>query len=161
VNGLWSGYTGEGSKTIIPAQASAKISMRLVPNQDSQDIAEKFTKFVHNITPKGVTVEIKQHTASEPVLVNRDSDYFKYAENAFIDVFGNKPLYELSGGSIGVVVDFKNTLGIDSLMMGYGLPDDGLHSPNEKMSLAMLKKGVETNVAFLRNVSDATIEGSS
>ncbi len=152
VNGIWGGYSREGSKTIIPASAGAKVSMRLVPYQSSKEISSKFEKFVRLITPKGLKVEINELNTAEPVLLEKESEYFLCAEEAYKSVFGRKPLYELSGGSIGVVVDFKNVLGIDSVMMGYGLPDDGLHAPNEKMSLTMFEKGIETNMEFLRLV---------
>lgn len=150
VNGLWSGYTGAGPKTAIPAEAHAKISMRLVPGQTSKEIVEKFGDYVKSITPDGVEIDVVELHGAEPLLLDKNSKYFKAAEEAFEKVFGNGPLYELSGGSIGITVDFKNILGIDSVMMGYGLPDDGLHSPNEKMSLSMWEKGIRTNVEFLK-----------
>ncbi len=152
VNGIWSGYTGVGPKTAIPAEAHAKISMRLVPNQTSKDIAEKFTGYIKSLTPEGATIEVISLHGAEPLLLNKDSRYFKAAEEAFEKVFGNKPLYELAGGSIGITVDFKKILGIDSVMMGYGLPDDGLHSPNEKLSLSMWEKGIRTNIEFLERL---------
>jgi acetylornithine deacetylase/succinyl-diaminopimelate desuccinylase-like protein len=164
INGIWGGYQGEGAKTVIPKSASAKISMRLVPNQSSAEIANKFRKFVNKIAPKGVRVEIKELTGSEPVLIDRDSRYFKVAESILTKTFGNKPVYELSGGSIGVVVDFKKSLRIDSLLIGYGLPDDGLHAPNEKMNLGMIEKGIESNVKIIKELgarSPSTSSGSS
>lgn len=150
VNGIWGGYSGQGPKTVIPAKAGAKISMRLVPGQTSAEIADKFERFFRDLAPEGVEVEVKVLSGAEPVLVERGSKYFQAAEEALKKVFGKKPLYELAGGSIGVVVDIKNTLGIDSVMLGYGLPDDGLHSPNEKMSIAMIKKGIEASKEFLK-----------
>lgn len=150
VHGIWGGFQGEGGKTIIPAQASAKISLRLVPDQDPQKISKLVTQYLKTITPTGVTLKIKELHQAEPVLVDRGTKYFKAAEKAMEQVFGNKPVYELSGGTIGVVADIKNTLGIDSIMMGYGLPDDGLHAPNEKMDVEMFEKGIQTNLAFLK-----------
>lgn len=148
VNGMVSGYTGEGPKTIIPAQASAKISMRLVPNQTSKEIEQKFTEFVKKITSAHCKLEIKNLSDGEPILFNRKSEYFKKAETALEEVFGNKPLYELGGGSIPVTATLKTLLGIDSILMGFGLPDDGLHSPNEKLNLEMFYKGIETSARF-------------
>lgn len=150
VNGIWSGYTGEGPKTIIPAEASAKISMRLVPYQNDQDIADKFERFVKQITPTGVEVEITRLSGGLPIIMNKNSVYYKAAASAMEKTFGNKPLYELSGGSIPVTATLKNLLGIDSILMGYGLPDDGLHAPNEKMSILMFEKGIATNIEFLQ-----------
>lgn len=152
VNGIWAGYTGEGPKTIIPGSAHAKISMRLVPNQTSKEIGKKFEKYVKKIAPKGVEVKVKMIATGEPILIDTKSKYFKSAEKAYTKVFGKKPVYELSGGSIPVTATFKNLLGIDSILMGYGLPDDGLHSPNEKLSLTMFEKGIKTNVEFLKNL---------
>lgn len=149
VNGIWGGYAGEGPKTVIPCVAGAKISMRLVPGQSAKEIEQKFKKYFKKIAPDGVEVKIKSISGAEAVLLEKESRFFEAAEVAFEKVFGNKPLYELAGGSIGVVADFKNILGIDSVMMGYGLPDDGLHSPNEKMSLTMIEKGIKTSKEFL------------
>lgn len=152
INGIWGGYQGEGPKTIIPGEAHAKISMRIVPNQSSDEIYKKFEKYVKKTTPKGVDIQVDLISTAEPVIVNTESRYFKNAEKAYEKVFGKRPLYELSGGTIGVVADFKNILGIDSVMMGYGLPDDGLHSPNEKLSLKMFEKGIKTNIEFLKSL---------
>ena len=154
IHGLWSGYQSEGTKTIIPAVAGAKVSMRLVPFQKPKDVANKFRAYLEGLTPDGANIEVKELSANEPVLMDRSSDYFRSAERAYLKVFGRKPLYELSGGSIGVTVDFKRILGIDSVMMGYGLPDDGLHGPNEKMSLKMFEKGIETNMEFLKSLGE-------
>lgn len=152
INGIWGGYQGEGSKTIIPAEAGAKISMRIVPFQTSQEILEKFSSYVKGITPSGVDISIELLSTGEPILMNRESKYFEAAENAYKKVFGNKPVYELSGGSIPITATFKTLMDMDSVLMGYGLPDDGLHSPNEKMSLTMFEKGVKTNIEFLNSL---------
>src|SRR3990167_3847666 len=149
INGIWGGYQEEGPKTIIPAEASVKISMRLVPNQSSADIAQKFEKHLRKITPKGVDLTVKVLSECEPILMDISNKYFRSAEKAYQKIFGKKPLYELSGGSIPVTATLKNLLNIDSILMGYGLPDDGLHSPNEKLSLAMFEKGIQTNIEFL------------
>jgi acetylornithine deacetylase/succinyl-diaminopimelate desuccinylase-like protein len=152
VNGIWSGYQDEGIKTIIPAMAGAKISMRLVPNQTSDEIAKKFEKYVKSITPKGVEIEIKRLADGEPIIMERDSKFFKAAEKSYKKVFGKKPLYNLEGGSIPVTATFMSILGIDSLLMGYGLPDDGAHGPNEKLSISMFEKGIRTNIEFLKSL---------
>ncbi len=150
INGIWGGYQGEGPKTIIPGEAWAKISMRIVPFQNSQEIFEKFKAFIKSLTPKGVLSEVKFISSAEPILLDTKAKYFKYSESAYKSIFGKTPIYGLSGGTIGVVADFKNVLGIDSILMGYGLPDDGLHSPNEKLSLAMFEKGIKTNIEFFK-----------
>jgi acetylornithine deacetylase/succinyl-diaminopimelate desuccinylase-like protein len=152
VNGIWGGYAGEGPKTIIPAKAGAKISMRIVPGQTDTEIFAKFSKYVKKITPKGVKLTIKNLSSGNPILVDMTSSYQKAAAQALKKIFGKNPMYELAGGSIPVTCTFKEILGIDSVMMGYGLPDDGLHSPNEKMSLTMLEKGIATSKEFLKNL---------
>ncbi len=153
VNGMHSGYIGEGPKTIIPAKASCKISMRLVPNQTEDKIYLEVEKYLKEITPPYVDLKIKKLHGGNPILFNRDSAYFKKAEEALIMVFGNKPVYELLGGSIPVTAIFKELLGIDSILMGFGLPDDGLHSPNEKLNLAMFYNGIKTSTYFLESFS--------
>jgi acetylornithine deacetylase/succinyl-diaminopimelate desuccinylase-like protein len=152
INGIWSGYTGEGPKTIIPQSACAKVSMRLVPHQTSDEIVQKFRNYLENIIPHGVDWDIEILSTGEPILIDISSDYFKSAQKAFEKIFGNKPLYQLAGGSIPVTATFKKYLNIDSILMGYGLPDDGLHSPNEKLSLSMFEKGIRTNMEFIKNL---------
>ncbi len=152
VNGMWGGYTGEGPKTIIPAEASAKISMRLVPKQDPKKIYQAFKDYVQSLLPTGVDYKCKLLSLDEPIIMDTSSRYFEKAENAFKKTFGKKPLYELSGGSIPVTAMLKQNLNLDSILMGYGLPDDGLHSPNEKLSLEMFEKGIQTNVNFLTSL---------
>ena len=153
VNGIWGGYTGEGPKTIIPQSASAKISMRIVPNQSSKEIFDKFEAYVKKLTPEGVECTVELLSGGEPILIDTSSKYFKSAEKAYQMVFGKKPVYQLSGGSIPVTATFKDILGIDTILMGYGLPDDGLHSPNEKLSVSMFEKGIRTNLEFLKELS--------
>lgn len=152
INGIWGGYQGEGPKTIIPSEAHAKISMRTVPQQTSSEVFAMFEKYIKGIIPKGVEFEVKLLSNAEPILFNKNSSFFKAAEKALKKVFGKAPIYELSGGTIGATSSFKNVLGIDSILMGYGLPDDGLHSPNEKLSLSMFEKGIKTNIEFLKNI---------
>lgn len=151
INGIWGGYQGEGPKTIIPGETTAKISMRIVPHQTSGEIFEKFESYVRSITPKGVEIECKLLSISEPVVVDINNPFFEKANMAYKKVFGTFPIYGLSGGTIGIVADLKYSLGVDSILMGYGLPDDGLHSPNEKLSLSMFEKGINTNIEFLKS----------
>jgi len=155
INGIWGGYIQEGQKTIIPGDAHAKISMRLVPNQKPHEIFDKFEKYIKSISPSFAEVEVKLLSTSNPVIMNYKSKYFKIASRAYKKTFGNMPLYELSGGSIGAAASIKNILGIDCILMGYGLPDDGLHSPNEKLSVAMFEKGIATNIKFLKKLATA------
>lgn len=150
INGMHGGYTGDGPKTIIPAKSSAKISMRLVPNQTVAEITEKFVSYVKSVTPSYVDLEIKSLSSGEPLLMGKENEFFKRAEDAFQESFGNKPVYELQGGSIPITATLKTLLGIDSILMGFGLPDDGLHSPNEKMSVSMFYKGIETSLLFFQ-----------
>lgn len=152
VNGIWGGYQDEGPKTIIPAEAGAKISMRLVPYQDSRDIFKKFESYVRKVAPKGIKLEVKHLTYGEPIIMNRDSIFFQAAGKALKKTFGKAPVYELSGGSIPVTATLKTLLNMDSVLMGYGLPDDNLHSPNEKLSVKMFEKGIKTNIEFLKSL---------
>src|SRR3989344_335505 len=151
INGMHGGYTGEGPKTIIPAKASAKVSMRLVPNQTVAEITEKFTSYVKSLVPSYVNLEIKSLSSGEPLLMGKENEFFKKAETAFEQTFGNKPVYELAGGSIPITATLKTLLGIDSILMGFGLPDDGLHSPNEKLSVEMFYKGIKTSLLFFES----------
>jgi len=151
-NGIWGGYQEEGIKTIIPSCAGAKISMRLVPNQTADEISAKFEKYINKITPRGVEIEVNKLADGEPIIMDRDSKYFRAAEKAYKSVFGTNPQYCLEGGSIPVTATFKTTLGKDTVLMGYGLPDDGAHGPNEKMSLSMFGKGIRTNIEFINNL---------
>lgn len=149
VNGIWGGYIQEGEKTIIPAKASAKVSMRTVPNQTGEEIAQKFLAYINKIKKPYYNVHVEILSKTNPVLVDTSSDYFKNAEQAMIKTFGAMPEYELSGGSIRAVEVIKNVLGIDSILMGFGLPDDNLHAPNEKLSLEMFFKGIQTSIEFM------------
>ena len=148
INGMISGYTGKGPKTIIPGKAMAKVSMRIVPNQTAEEITKKFTEFVNEISPEYADISIEIISKDEPILMDRDNEYFERAEKVLKEAFGNAPLYEMSGGSIPVTAVLKTILGIDTILMGFGLPDDGLHSPNEKMSIQMFNKGMETSARF-------------
>lgn len=150
INGIWGGYQGEGPKTIIPAVASAKFSMRLVPDQKSKSVLEQVTNYLKSITPEGADLTITSLGTGEPFLVDTRSKYFAKARLAMTRAFGNQPLEAMEGGSIPVTGLIKTIFGKDTLLMGYGLPDDGLHAPNEKFSLKMYDNGVRTNIHFLK-----------
>ncbi|MBZ0097615.1 MAG: dipeptidase, partial [Taibaiella sp.] len=132
VNGIWGGYTGEGAKTVLPAKAYAKISMRLVPNQTSHEIAAMFTKHFESIAPAGVKVKVTEHHGGEPVVTPTDSVAYKAAAKAIETAFGKQPIPTRGGGSIPIVALFEKTLGLKTVLMGFGLDSDAIHSPNEK-----------------------------
>ncbi|MCB1181808.1 dipeptidase [bacterium] len=148
VNGLASGYGGEGAKTIIPAKALAKVSMRLVPNQDPAEIAAAFTRYVHDIAPAGVKVEVIDHHGAKPVLVPRDSDMVQAGMRALEMGFGAKPVFIREGGSIPIVGTFQACLKAPVLLLGYGLATDNIHSPNEKFHLENFWRGARTTAAL-------------
>ncbi len=154
VNGIWGGYTGEGAKTVLPSKAYAKISMRLVPNQSSEKIAVLFEKYFKKIAPKSVKVKVKHHHGGEPVVVSINSPAFKAASNAIEETYGKKPVPTRGGGSIPIVALFKEILGLDSILLGFGLDTDALHSPNEHYGLFNYYKGIETIPLFYRNYSE-------
>jgi acetylornithine deacetylase/succinyl-diaminopimelate desuccinylase-like protein len=151
VNGIWGGYTAAGAKTVIPSKAYAKISMRLVPNQVSSEITELFTKHFLSIAPPAVTVKVTAHHGGEPVVTPIDSLAYKAAEKAYMDTFGKKPIPQRGGGSIPIVAMFKAELGLSSVLMGFGLDSDAIHSPNEKFGLFNFRKGIETIPLFYQH----------
>ncbi|PSR55029.1 dipeptidase [Adhaeribacter arboris] len=150
VNGIWGGYTGEGAKTVIASKASAKISMRLVPNQSSEEITEKFQKHFTSIAPKSVKVAVKPHHGGEPVVTPTNSVAYQAASKAFEQTFGKKPVPVRSGGSIPIVAMFKTELGLDTVLMGFGLDSDAIHSPNEHFGIFNFLKGIETIPYFYK-----------
>ena len=150
VNGIWGGYIGEGAKTVLPSKAFAKISMRLVPNQGSQKISELFQKYFESIAPASVKVKVKAHHGGEPVFVGTDSIGYQSASLAMQETYGKKPLPTRGGGSIPIVALFKKELGLDSILFGFGLDSDGLHSPNEHYGLFNYYKGIETIPLFYK-----------
>jgi len=149
VHGMPGGFIGTGAKTVIPAKASAKISMRMVPNQDPDDILEKYTRYVQSLAPKGIQISIKVHSKGKAVVVSTDNDYIKAANQALHEVFHKETVYIRSGGSIPIVGQFQSDLKIPSIMMGLGLPDDNIHAPNEKFHIPNFYKGIESLVRFL------------
>jgi acetylornithine deacetylase/succinyl-diaminopimelate desuccinylase-like protein len=148
VNGIWGGYIGEGAKTVLPSKAYAKISMRLVPNQNSERITKLFKEHFEKIAPKSVKVEVKPHHGGEPVVTPTDSIAYKAAEKALEDTFNKKPIPTRGGGSIPIVALFEKELGIKTVLLGFGLDSDNLHSPNEKYGIENYLKGIETIPLF-------------
>jgi acetylornithine deacetylase/succinyl-diaminopimelate desuccinylase-like protein len=153
-NGIWGGYTGEGSKTVLPSKAFAKISMRLVPNQTTDKITELFTNHFQKIAPAGVKVQVRPHHGGEPVVTPTDSPAYIAAANAMETTFRKKPIPTRGGGSIPIVALFESVLGLKSVLMGFGLDSDALHSPNEHYGLFNYYKGIETIPFFFKNFTE-------
>ena len=148
VHGIAGGFTGVGSKTVIPAKATAKVSIRLVPRQDPDKIVVAFRQFVKKHAPRGIKLDVRVLTASPGLVVNPDHPAIQVAARAFSDILQKSTVFIRSGGSIPIVGDFATHLGIPTILMGFGLPDDGLHSPNEKYSLDNYYKGIMTIAHF-------------
>ena len=149
VHGIAGGFTGAGSKTVIPAKALAKVSFRLVPNQDPETIVALFKKWVAANAPAGIQAEVRVLGHSPGLIVNPDHPAISVAADVFAESLGRKTVFIRSGGSIPIVGDFAHHLGIPTILMGFGLPDDGLHSPNEKFKLANYYQGISTVAYFL------------
>ena len=154
VNGIWGGYTGEGAKTVIPSKAYAKISMRLVPNQESQNITRLFSDHFEKICPSGAKVKVTPHHGGEGYVTQTNSVEYRAAEKAYLEAFGCKPIAQRSGGSIPIVPLFEKVLGSKSILMGFGLDSDAIHSPNEKFGLFNFFKGIETIPLFYKHYYD-------
>ncbi len=148
VNGIWGGYIGEGAKTVLPSKAFAKISMRLVPNQNSDEITKLFQDHFEKIAPESVKVKVSPHHGGEPVVTPTDSIAYQAAQKAILQSFGKEPIPTRGGGSIPIVALFEKELGIKTVLMGFGLDSDNLHSPNEKFDIANFYKGIETIPLF-------------
>ena len=148
VNGIWGGYTGEGAKTVIPSQAHAKISMRLVPHQDWNEISQLFESYFISLAPKGVKVEVTTHHGGYPYVTPTESIAYQAAHKAYLDTFGIAPIPSRGGGSIPIVPMFEKELGVKSILMGFGLDSDAIHSPNEHFGLFNFFKGIETIPKF-------------
>ncbi|NBB89489.1 MAG: dipeptidase [Bacteroidetes bacterium] len=155
VNGIWGGYTKEGAKTVLPSEAYAKISMRLVPQQSSDKITELFTNHFTSIAPDSVKVEVEPHHGGEPVLLPTDSEEYLAAHNAMKTTFGKDPIPERGGGSIPIVPLFEDILGLKTILMGFGLDSDAIHSPNEHFGVFNFFKGIETIPHFFKNYSNS------
>src|ERR1700736_1290608 len=152
VHGMPGGFTAPGAKTVIPAKAAAKVSMRMVPNQDADDIYKRYSAFVKKLTPKGIETKIKVHSKGPACVVGTDNRYIKAATEALHDTFNKETVFIRSGGSIPIVTDFQDVLNIPSVMMGFGLPDDNLHAPNEKFHIPNFHRGIETICLFFEKL---------
>ena len=150
VNGIWGGYTGEGSKTVLPSKANAKISMRLVPDQHPDEITRLFQEHFNAIAPDSVKVTVKPHHGAEPAVTPIDSDAFRAATEAYKKVWDKTPIPTRDGGSIPIVKLFENELGLQSLLLGFGLDSDLIHSPNEHYGVKNYFLGIETIVEFYK-----------
>ncbi len=150
-NGIWGGYTGEGAKTVIPSKAFAKISMRLVPFQTPEEITEKFTKYFEKIAPENVKVKVTPHHGGMPYVLQSDTKEFRAAKQAMETAFGREVLPYRSGGSIPITAMFEQVLGAKSVLMGFGLDSDAIHSPNEHYGLFNFYKGIESIPLFFKN----------
>jgi len=144
LNGIWGGYTGEGSKTVLPSKAFAKISARLVPNQSSAVITQKLISYFEKIAPASVTIKAQEHHGGEPYMTPIDSPAYKAAAKAIKATFGKNPVPVRGGGSIPICALFEKELGVKVVFMGFGLDSDNLHSPNEKFNVENFYKGIET-----------------
>lgn len=151
VNGIWGGYIGEGAKTVLPSKAHAKISMRLVPDQESEEISQLFEAFFASIAPEGVKVKITPHHGGEPAVTPTTSEAYKAASDAFVESFGKTPIPTRDGGSIPIVSLFKKELGLDTVLMGFGFDSDAIHSPNEHYGVENYIKGIETICLFYKH----------
>lgn len=151
-NGIWGGFTGEGAKTVLPSKASAKISMRLVPNQSSARAAKLFEKHIRKIAPKTVKITVRNLHGGEPAITPIDSPGVRAAVAALEKGFGKKPLYQREGGSIPIVVQFKQLLGLDTVLLGFGLPDENAHAPDEFINLDNFYGGIRTSVHFFNEL---------
>ncbi|HYZ83755.1 MAG TPA: dipeptidase [Bryobacteraceae bacterium] len=148
LHGIAGGFTGAGAKTVIPAKAVAKVSFRLVPSQDPEKVVEAFRTFVDANTPKGIQTSVRVLSSGPAVMVNPEHAAIQVAAEAFEDILGRPTVFTRSGGSIPIVGDFAKHLGIPTILMGFGLPDDGLHSPNEKYRVANYYLGIQTIAHF-------------
>ncbi len=153
VNGIKGGYLGEGAKTVLPSKASAKISMRLVPNQKSERIAQLFAEYFKSLAPAGIKVEVNFHHGGEPVVVPINCIEYQAAALAYEETFGKKPIPVRAGGSIPIVALFEEVLKVKSIMMGFGLDTDAIHSPNENFGVFNYLKGISTIPYFYKHFS--------
>src|ERR1700726_2260061 len=152
VHGMPGGFIAAGAKTVIPAKAAAKVSMRLVPNQDADDVFKKYSAYVKKLTPKGIETKITIHSKGPAAVVGTDNPYIKAATEALRDTFKKETVFIRSGGSIPIVNDIYQALKIPSVMMGFGLPDDNLHAPNEKFHIPNFHHGIETICLFFEKL---------
>lgn len=149
LNGMWGGYQGEGAKTVLPAKAGAKISMRLVPNQNPEKIGRLFREYCEQIKPEGVTIKVTDHHGGDAAMTPLDFYGLKAAAKAYREVYGKEPLFAREGGSIPIVADFERVLGVNTILMGFGLNSDAIHSPNEHFHLVDFYRGIKTSAKFM------------
>lgn len=154
VNGIWGGYIQPGAKTVLPSKAFAKISMRLVPDQNHEEISRLIADYFQKLAPPAVSVEVRDLHGGAGAMVRRDSPAMNAAFRAYAAAFGREPIFVREGGSIPVVATFQKVLGIDTILMGFGLPDDNLHAPNEKFSVSNFYRGIQTSLHFLTNLAE-------
>jgi len=154
VNGMWGGYIGQGAKTVLPSKANAKISMRLVPNQDSTKITQLFKTYFESLAPESVKVKVTPHHGGEPAVTPTDSIAYQAAEKALFATFGKKAIPLRCGGSIPIVTMFEDVLGKKTVLMGFGLDSDAIHSPNEHYGLFNYYKGIETIPYFYKYLAE-------
>lgn len=146
--GIWGGYTGEGAKTVLPSWAKAKVSCRLVPHQDHEKISRLFADYIRSVAPRSVTVEVTSLHGGEGYVCPLSLPAYRAAERAFADAFGRSPLAVRRGGSIPIISDFERELGIKTVLMGFGLESDAIHSPNENFRLDIMRRGIEAVALF-------------
>lgn len=156
VNGIWGGFQGEGAKTVLPARAGAKLSMRLVADQRLEDIEPQLRAYFDAHTPEDCCFSLIAHSLGPGAIMDRDSRYMRAAAQALEIVLGKKPFFRREGASVPVTGIIQQQLGVDSVMLGFGLPDDGIHGPNERQSLPLLFKGIETYIRFLDILSSSS-----
>jgi acetylornithine deacetylase/succinyl-diaminopimelate desuccinylase-like protein len=152
IHGMPGGFIGDGAKTVIPAKAAAKVSLRLVPDMDPRKIFDLYKKYVESICPKGISLDVRLIHLGDPIVIGVDNPYVKAATAAMHDVFKKDTVFIRSGGSIPVVGEFERSLKIPSVMMGFGLPDDNLHAPNEKFCIANFHRGIESLIRFFEKL---------
>ena len=148
VHGMPGGFVGAGAKTVIPARATAKISFRLVPEMHPQEVFAQYKSYVESLQPKGIELRVRLIHSGDPIVVKTDNPYIQAATQAMYQVFGKETVFIRSGGSIPIVGDFERHLKIPTVMMGFGLPDDNLHAPNEKFHIANFHRGIESIILF-------------
>ena len=148
INGIWGGYAGKGAKTVLPAKAGAKISFRIVPNQKGDDITQKTAHYIKKILPDTISAKIDMHHSSNPAALQTNSTAYMAWREALEGVWHKKPVPLRCGGSIPIVALFEDILGQAPILMGFGLPEDGLHAPNESFAIDNFFKGIEATIAF-------------
>jgi acetylornithine deacetylase/succinyl-diaminopimelate desuccinylase-like protein len=152
VHGMPGGFIGAGAKTVIPAKAAAKVSMRLVPDMEPLKILALYKRYVESICPAAISLDVRLIHSGDPIVIGVDNPYVRAATEAMQHVFGKQTVFVRSGGSIPIVGDFERSLKMPSVMMGFGLPDDNLHAPNEKFQIANYYRGIESLIGFFERL---------